>query len=388
VSLVWVTGNSGVGKSMVCELLKNLGELAIDADWEGYSHWVDRTTGQPVTDPPYPVPAGWLDRFGWKVSRAQVAALAARTHGKTAFLCGSAENEADVYARAVGEAVGRALAEDLGPEGDLTAALVPEGARAHFALRARRAGVLAGADCATETFRRVGPEVELVWLAADGTELAAGDTVLEVTGPLRPILTAERTALNFLGRLSGVATLTAQFVAAAHARNPSVAVLDTRKTTPGLRVLEKAAVRAGGGTSHRSGLSDAVLVKDNHLAGTSIADAVGRARALWPGRMVEIECDTLDQVAQAARAGADAVLLDNMEPSEVVEAIAVAHTDAPAPILTEVSGGVTLATIGAYAAAGPDRISVGALTHSAPVLDLGLDLIWTKVADELPAGGH
>jgi nicotinate-nucleotide pyrophosphorylase (carboxylating) len=185
-----------------------------------------------------------------------------------------------------------------------------------------------------------------------------------------------------------VATLTAQFVAAAHDRNPSVAVLDTRKTTPGLRILEKAAVRAGGGTSHRAGLSDAVLVKDNHLAGTSIVDAVGRARALWPGRMVEIECDGLDQVAEAARAGADAVLFDNMDPGTVLEAIAVAHADAPGPILTEVSGGVTLATIGAYAAAGPDRISVGALTHSAPVLDLGLDLIWTKAgADDTTAGG-
>ena len=238
------------------------------------------------------------------------------------------ENGAEAYARAVGEAVGRALAEDLGPEGDLTAALVPESVRAHFALRARRGGVLAGADCATETFRRVGPEVELVWLAADGDVLKAGDTVLEVTGPLRPILTAERTALNFLGRLSGVATLTAQFVAAAHDSNPSVAVLDTRKTTPGLRILEKAAVRAGGGTSHRSGLSDAVLVKDNHLAGTSIADAVARARALWPGRMVEIESDALDQGTQAARAGADAVLLDNMDPGTVVEAIAVQRTRA------------------------------------------------------------
>jgi len=217
-----------------------------------------------------------------------------------------------------------------------------------------------------------------VWLADDGEDVIAGATLLEVTGPLRPILTAERTALNFLGRLSGIATLTAKFVAVAHENNPSVAVLDTRKTTPGLRALEKAAVRAGGGTSHRSGLSDAILVKDNHLAGTSIADAIGRARAMWPGLAVEIECDALDQVADAARAGADAVLLDNMDPGTVVEAIAVAHMEAPGPILTEVSGGVTLATIGAYAAAGPDRISVGALTHSAPALDLGLDLVWTK----------
>ena len=170
-------------------------------------------------------------------------------------------------------------------------------------------------------------------------------------------------------------------MAAAHADNRTVQVLDTRKTTPGLRRLEKAAVRAGGGTSHRHGLSDAVLVKDNHLAGTSITEAVRRARELWPGRMVEIECDALDQVAEAARAGADAVLLDNMDPGDVVEAIAVAHLEAPGPILTEVSGGVTLATIGAYAAAGPDRISVGALTHSASVLDLGLDLVWADTTD-------
>ncbi|MGO9854036.1 MAG: carboxylating nicotinate-nucleotide diphosphorylase [Acidimicrobiales bacterium] len=299
---------------------------------------------------------------------------------------GSESEAAEAYARAVGQAVERALAEDLGPEGDLTAALVPPEATALFALRARHNGVLAGRDCATEAFRRVDAALELVWHAVDGTELSAGDTVLEVTGRLRPILTAERTALNFLGRLSGIATLTAQFVAAAHESNPSVEILDTRKTTPGLRVLEKAAVRAGGGTSHRAGLSDAVLLKDNHLAGTSITAAVRRARALWPGRMVEIECDALNQVAEAARAGADAVLLDNMDPGTVVEAIAVAHLGAPAPILTEVSGGVTLATVGAYAAAGPDRISVGALTHSAPVLDLGLDLVWTDAGEESAAG--
>jgi nicotinate-nucleotide pyrophosphorylase (carboxylating) len=261
--------------------------------------------------------------------------------------------------------------------------------RAQFALRARRSGVLAGCDCVTETYRRLGPEIDLRWRASDGDEVSAGDTVLELAGPLRPILTAERTALNFLGRLSGIATLTAQYVTAAHESNPSVAVLDTRKTTPGLRLLEKAAVRAGGGTSHRFGLSDAVLVKDNHLAGTSITDAVHRARTLWPGRMVEIECDALDQVAESARAGADAVLLDNMDPGTVVEAIAVAHLDAPGGIVTEVSGGVTLATIGAYAAAGPDRISVGALTHSAPVLDLGLDLLWTTADTvELRAEGR
>ena len=167
-------------------------------------------------------------------------------------------------------------------------------------------------------------------------------------------------------------------MAAAHESNPSVQVLDTRKTTPGLRILEKAAVRAGGGTNHRAGLSDAVLVKDNHLAGTSITEAVHRARALWPGRMVEIECDTLEQVAEAADAGADAVLLDNMDPGDVVEAIAVARVDATGPILTEVSGGMTLATIGAYAAAGPDRsrwardpLVDGARPRARPDLDGG-----------------
>jgi nicotinate-nucleotide pyrophosphorylase (carboxylating) len=284
----------------------------------------------------------------------------------------------EAYRREVTDAVSKALSEDLGPEGDVTAALVPETTSAHYALRARANGVLAGRACADEAFRRVGPDLDLVWHADDADELKPGDTILDVSGPLRPILTAERTALNFLGHLSGVATLTARFVKAAHDTNPAVAVLDTRKTLPGLRLLQKAAVRAGGGTNHRLGLSDAVLVKDNHLAGASIADAVARARTLWPGRMVEIECDTLDQVAEAARAGADAVLLDNMDPAAVAEAVVAAHLDASGPILTEVSGGVTLDTIAAYAAAGPDRISVGALTHSAAVLDLGLDLVSTS----------
>jgi nicotinate-nucleotide pyrophosphorylase (carboxylating) len=276
------------------------------------------------------------------------------------------------------DAVVRALHEDLDEDGDLTAALVPVEATAHFALRARATGVLAGTDCATEAFRQVDPALTVHWHRGDGDQIKPGDTVMEVTGALRPILTAERTALNFLGHLSGIATLTAAFVSAAHAANADVRVLDTRKTTPGLRLLEKAAVRAGGGTSHRASLSEAVLVKDNHLAGTTITAAVDQARALWPGRMVEIECDTVDQVKEAARAGADVVLLDNMDPPTVAEATALAKSVATGPILTEVSGGVTLDTVGAYAAAGPDRISIGALTHSAAVLDLGLDLIWTK----------
>jgi nicotinate-nucleotide pyrophosphorylase (carboxylating) len=276
----------------------------------------------------------------------------------------------------VADAVSRALAEDLMADGDVTAALVPESATAHFALRAREVGVLAGRDCATEAFRRLNPDVSLNWKLADGDPVSTGDTVMEVTGALRPILTAERTVLNFLGHLSGIATLTQRFVAAAHARNPSVQILDTRKTTPGLRTLEKAAVRAGGGTNHRANLSDAVLVKDNHLAGATITDAVARARRLWPDLGIQVECDSLDQVAEAAAAGADALLLDNMAPAQVTEAIALAQAEAPGPVLTEVSGRVNLGNVGDYAAAGPDRISIGALTHSAVVLDLGLDLIW------------
>jgi nicotinate-nucleotide pyrophosphorylase (carboxylating) len=276
----------------------------------------------------------------------------------------------------VHDVVALALAEDLGADGDITAALVPEGATASFVLRSRAVGVLAGRQCADETFRQLDPDLKLTWHMEDGARLAPGDVVLEVTGALRPILTAERTALNFLGHLSGIATLTSTYVAAAQARNPSVLVLDTRKTTPGLRQLEKAAVRAGGGTNHRADLSEAILVKDNHLAGISITQAVERARALWPGRRVEIECDTLEQVAEAARAGADAVLLDNMAPATVAEAIARAQAEAPGAILTEVSGNITVENIGDYAAAGPDWISSGSLTHSAVVLDLGLDLVW------------
>jgi nicotinate-nucleotide pyrophosphorylase (carboxylating) len=187
------------------------------------------------------------------------------------------------------------------------------------------------------------------------------------------ILSAERTALNFLGHLSGIATQTALVVAAVRAVSPTTLVLDTRKTTPGLRALEKAAVRAGGGSNHRANLSDAVLIKDNHLGALSITEAVSRARAMWPGRNVEVECDTEDQVREAARAGASSVLLDNMTPAEAGRAAALARSEAPA-ILVEVSGGITLETAPAYAAQGVDLVSLGSLTHSVRSLDLGLDL--------------
>jgi nicotinate-nucleotide pyrophosphorylase (carboxylating) len=269
---------------------------------------------------------------------------------------------------ALREAVARALAEDLGVLGDLTSsALIPAAAAgtAHFA--ARRPGVLAGTATALEVFAQLDPAVTLTWAAADGDRLSAGQRIGTVTGSLRSVLTGERSALNFLGHLSGIATLTRTYVDAAGDR---CRIRDTRKTTPGLRSLEKAAVRAGGGANHRGNLSDAVLIKDNHLRHCTIADAIDRAQASWPGVVVEVECDTLDQVAEAKAAGAALVLVDNMTPDEVAQAVGIAGGAFP----IEVSGGVTLDTVAAYAAAGADLISVGALTHSAPVLDIGLDL--------------
>lgn len=268
---------------------------------------------------------------------------------------------------AVHEAVARALAEDLGPLGDLTAALIPSGVRALGRLVPREDGVLAGVPCATQAFALVDPEIEVRWLADDGGEVTKGQPIGEVRGELASILTAERTALNFLCHLSGVATLTRRYVRAARGR---VRIRDTRKTTPGLRALEKAAVRAGGGTNHRGDLSDGILVKDNHLAGLSITDAVRRARLRWPGRAVQVECDGLDQVEEALAAGAELVLCDNMAPDLVRQCVALVAGRA----LVEVSGGVTLENVAAYADAGADLISVGALTHSAPALDIGLDI--------------
>jgi nicotinate-nucleotide pyrophosphorylase (carboxylating) len=276
---------------------------------------------------------------------------------------------------AVRAAVANALEEDLGGLGDLSAGLVPVGVRASLAVVARARGVIAGELCARETFAQVDPDLEVRWLVPDGAVVEAAEPVAEVRGTLRSILTAERTALNFLGRLSGVATLTRRFVEAVQEANPATRVLDTRKTTPGLRALEKAAVRAGGGHNHRFGLFDAVLIKDNHLAGLGITEAVSKARRLWPGRGVEIECDRIEQVEEACRAGASTVLLDNMSVEEVAACVELVCGLRPdGSTLVEVSGGVTLERAPRYAAAGADLISVGALTHSAPALDLGLDL--------------
>lgn len=266
------------------------------------------------------------------------------------------------------EIVAAAFDEDLGPLGDLTASLLPAGAAADARLVARGDGVLAGRAAATEAFAQVDVAIRVDWAAADGDRLAAGQALGRVTGPLASVLTAERTALNFLGHLSGIATLTRRYVDAV--AGTGVRIRDTRKTTPGLRALEKAAVRAGGGVNHRGNLSDGILVKDNHLAGMSIADAVAASRRHWPGRAVQVECDDVDQLKQALAAGAELVMLDNMSPDEVRAAVDLVAGGC----LVEVSGGVTLDTVAAYAAAGPDFISVGAITHSAPVFDIGLDL--------------
>jgi nicotinate-nucleotide pyrophosphorylase (carboxylating) len=271
---------------------------------------------------------------------------------------------------AVADAVARALAEDLLPLGDITSALLDPAATATGALVAREPGRLAGTACVTETCRQVDVRLVVRWARHDGDVLDAGTHIATIEGPLASMLTAERTALNFLGHLSGVATSAARFREAA---GDATLVWDTRKTTPGLRALEKAAVRAGGCVNHRGNLSEWVMLKDNHLTGTSITEAVQRARTVWPGRTVQVECDRPEQAAEAVQAGATAVLLDNMAPEVASRAVALVR-DANPEVLVELSGGISLETIAAYGRLGADCISVGAITNSAPVLDIGLDI--------------
>ncbi len=271
-------------------------------------------------------------------------------------------------------AVTAALAEDLTPLGDLSAALLPPEARAQAEFVVRTDGVVAGLACADETFAQVDPAIACWWAVADGQAVSAHQVLATVTGPLASVLTAERTALNFLGHLSGIATQARLFVDAA----APLRVWDTRKTTPGLRSLEKAAVRAGGARNHRGNLSDWVMFKDNHLTALGIVEAVRRARDVWPGRTVHVECERLSQVVEALEAGADALLLDNMSPDEIRACVRVANEHAAAAgtrrALLEVSGGITLQTVGGYADTGADVVSSGSLTNSAPVLDIGLDI--------------
>ena len=269
-----------------------------------------------------------------------------------------------------------ALEEDLGANGDLTSqAVIPPDTPGRAALVARAAGVVAGLPAAEMTFAIIDPQLSFQTRIADGTTISPGAVLAVVSGRMRSILTGERTALNFLQRLSGVATATARYVQAA--AGLPCQVLDTRKTTPGWRLLEKYAVRCGGGHNHRMGLGDGVLIKDNHLAAVggagAVADAVRRAREMFGSRFpLEIEVDDLTQLDAALAARPDVVLLDNMKPDLMREAVRRRNATAPG-VLLEASGGVTLATLRAVAEAGVDRVSVGALTHSAPALDIALD---------------
>jgi nicotinate-nucleotide pyrophosphorylase (carboxylating) len=268
--------------------------------------------------------------------------------------------------------VAAALAEDLGQPGDITTdATIPREALARAELRTRKPGVVAGIDVAAATFRTLDPSVSFTVRLGDGRVAPAGATIAEIDGPARALLTAERVALNFMGRMSGIATLTFAYVEAV--AGTRAAIVDTRKTTPGLRAFEKYAVRCGGGMNHRFGLYDAVLIKDNHIVAAGGIEAAIKAARSRAGHMVkiEVEVDTLDQLNAALAHRIDAVLLDNMTPEQLKAAVALVQ----GRVLTEASGGVSLDTVRAIAESGVDLISVGALTHSAPVLDLGLDFM-------------
>jgi nicotinate-nucleotide pyrophosphorylase (carboxylating) len=271
------------------------------------------------------------------------------------------------------QAVRAALAEDLGGGDVTTLATVPANARSVAHMNAREPLAVAGIQFAELAFKQLSPDIKIEKLVRDGQKVAAGKTLLKISGSSRAILSAERVALNFIQRLSGVATATAQF--ADLVKGTRARILDTRKTTPGWRRFEKYAVACGGGKNHRIGLFDMVLIKDNHLVAlhnekpNAIAAAVARARKKFPKLKVEVEADTLEQVAQAAAAGADIILLDNMPPSILRQAVKIIRGRAK----TEASGGVNLKTVRAIAQTGVDFISVGAITHSARAVDIGLD---------------
>jgi nicotinate-nucleotide pyrophosphorylase (carboxylating) len=266
-----------------------------------------------------------------------------------------------------------ALAEDVGSGDITTSATVPVGATAKAAMIAREPLVVAGLAVAGAVFRELSPAIQITMRAEDGARVKAGAVLMEIAGSTSAILTAERAALNFVQRLSGIATFTRQFVDSVSGIRARI--MDTRKTTPGLRRLEKYAVACGGGTNHRLGLFDHVLIKDNHLAAlryegpNPIAAGVARARAKYPGQKIEVEADTLEQVDQALAAGADILLLDNMNLVQMRLAVQKAKGRAQ----TEASGGVNLATLRPIAETGVDFISVGALTHSARAVDIALD---------------
>lgn len=264
-----------------------------------------------------------------------------------------------------------ALAEDVG-SGDLTSLFfIPERGVSKGRIFAKEACIIAGLEVVRRIYRKLDPRLELLILKQDGSVVKPGETVIELSGLTRTILTGERVALNFLQRLSGVATLTAEFVQAV--RGTGVTILDTRKTTPGLRVLEKAAVKAGGGQNHRMGLYDGVMVKDNHLlTKPELQEAILSIRRIHPGLLIEVEADSVDQARSFVNLdGVDVILLDNMSPEELRACVSLRRSG----LKFEASGGVTLATVRPIAETGVDFISVGQLTHSARAIDLSLELL-------------
>jgi len=277
----------------------------------------------------------------------------------------------------VGTLIGLALSEDLGGTGDITSrAFIPEASRSRARIVAREDCIASGLEVALEVFRRVDPTLEVTPRCAEGDLVTEGSSLIDLYGSSRSILSGERTALNFLGRLCGIATQARRYADAV--AGTKAVLLDTRKTTPGWRLLEKAAVKHGGCVNHRMGLFDAALVKDNHLAALGdlalLPPVIAQLRADHPGLPIEIEADTLDQTEQLlGMTGIDVILLDNMSPELMLKAVALRDAKAPA-VLLEASGGVTLEKLPEIAATGIDRISVGALTHSAPHADLSLEI--------------
>src|SRR5690349_2208142 len=270
----------------------------------------------------------------------------------------------------VEQAVATALEEDLGGVGDITTnAIIPPDAQGDASIIVRKPGVIAGLDLAAASFKSLDPDVRFTRIVEDGSKVEAGATIARIAGKTRALLTGERTALNFFGRLSGIATLTAGYVAAVEGTHAKI--VETRKTTPGLRALEKYAVRCGGGTNHRAGLYDGILIKENHIrVAGGIAQALAALNGHANGLPVEIEAETIEQVREAVDAGAPRILLDNMSPEQVREAVREVAGRAE----LEASGGMSLATVRAYAETGVDFISVGALTHSARSLHVSLEV--------------
>ncbi len=272
--------------------------------------------------------------------------------------------------------VENALREDLGDGGDLTSqACIDQTTQMRAVMNARKPGYLSGSQLAVCSFAMIDPDIKIEHHKYDGDKLVAGDKVMTISGPARSILTAERVALNFMGHLSGIATATGELVA--QTKGTNVKIVCTRKTTPGLRVVEKYAVRCGGGYNHRFGLYDAVMIKDNHInAAGGISEALKAVKAhVGHTVKIEIEVDTLEQLGEVLSQGADIILLDNMSPDELAKAVALNRAQGESKAILEASGNVTAKTVSAIAKSGIDYISSGWITHSAPVLDLGLDVV-------------